>query len=304
MSGNRVQVAIGNRFRRVITNTPDGVPPWLDAIADGDDAGMFLPTDAPWVVHSDLATLVGGIRALLVQALHPGSLAGVAEHSRYEQDPLGRLAGTTKWLTITTFGSRRAIENESRRVNTMHTRVTGTYEDGTGAQITYQAAQPNLLMWVHIAFTESFLATHLLYGSSPIPGGPDGYVRLWAQAVVPLGLTDAPKSVTELNQVIDDYLARAMLRVDDRTREIVGFIAHPPLSWFARRVYALLFQAAVVSLPTQFRELLGMRTLPSWLVIPCTRGLLRVMRTALGPHSPLEEAALGRLTRLGVLPSA
>ena len=33
--------------------------------------GYFLPSDAPWVVHADFGTLVGGIRALLMQALHP-----------------------------------------------------------------------------------------------------------------------------------------------------------------------------------------------------------------------------------------
>jgi hypothetical protein len=55
-------------------------------VAAGEGAGLYLPTDAPWVAHSDLATLVGGIRALLMQALHPGSLAGVCSHSRYKND--------------------------------------------------------------------------------------------------------------------------------------------------------------------------------------------------------------------------
>ncbi len=301
MSGNRIQEVLGNRFRRIITNTPDGIPPWLDAVAQGNDAGMFLPTDAPWVVHSDLATLIGGIRALLVQALHPGSLAGVAQHSRYEQDPLGRLAGTTKWLTITTFGSKDAVQREADRVNVMHSRVRGSYVNDAGDVVEYQAAQHDLLLWVHIAFTDSFLATHLLYGWRDIPGGPDHYVKQWSQSVVPIGLTDAPESQEELEATIARYLSSGTLRVDDRTRQVIGFIQRPPLSWVARRVYALLFQAAVVSLPNEFRKMLGVRSLPKGLVIPLTRGFLRLMRLGLGPSSPLEDAAKARLTRLGVL---
>lgn len=111
MPNNRLQENLSKRFRKLLSGDPQGIPPWLPIVAEGDEPGLFLPTDAPWIVHADFATLVGGIRALLMQALHPGSLAGVAQHSRYEEDPLGRLSGTIRWLTITTFGSKTAIQN-------------------------------------------------------------------------------------------------------------------------------------------------------------------------------------------------
>ncbi len=102
---NAIQANFSRRFRILLTGDPEGVPPWLDVVAAGEGPGLYLPTDAPWVAHGDLATLVGGIRALLMQALHPGSLAGVRSHSRYKDDPLGRLSGTIRWLTITTYPS-------------------------------------------------------------------------------------------------------------------------------------------------------------------------------------------------------
>ena len=101
---NAVQEYLSLRFRKLLSGDPGGIPPWLGVVAEGEEAGYFVPTDAPWVVHADFGTLVGGIRALLMQALHPGSLTGVKNHSRYESDPLGRLAGTIRWLTVTTFG--------------------------------------------------------------------------------------------------------------------------------------------------------------------------------------------------------
>ena len=298
---NAIQNALGSRFRRIITDSPDGMPPWLDEVSQGDDAGLFAPTDAPWVVHGNLATLIGGIRALLVQALHPGSLAGVSQHSRYEQDPLGRLAGTTKWLTITTFGSCSAIQDEAARVNRMHARVQGEYTDSQGQVQSYRAADQELLLWVHVAFTDSFLATHEMYGSEPIPGGPDAYVKLWAKSVAPLGLDDVPLSGDELRTLIEDLITNQTLTVTPITKKVIRFIQKPPLSRTARAVYLLLFQAALVTLTPQMQKLVGIKPWPRWFVIPTTRALLRIMRLAIGSHSPLEEAALTRLQRIGVL---
>ena len=100
MKSTALQRFVGTRFRRIITGDPAGVPPWLDQVSRGTTGGLYSPNDAPWQVHADFATLIGGVRALLMQTLHPATLAGVAQHSRYESDAIGRLAGTTRWLTI------------------------------------------------------------------------------------------------------------------------------------------------------------------------------------------------------------
>ena len=297
-----IQDRLGVRFRRIITSSSDGVPPWLDDVAAGDDAGLYKPTDAPWIVHANFTTLVGGIRALLMQALHPGSLAGVEQHSRYEVDALGRLAGTTRWLTILTFGSKSAIAKESARVNGMHSRVKGEYTAGTGEVKPYRAADPDLLLWVHIAFTDSFLVTHQLYSGVEIPGGADAYVSLWSKAVEPLGLTSCPMTQAELTAAIESFDEKGLLVVNDTTLRVVKFIKRPPLSRTARFAYAFLFQAAVASMPQKYRDRLGLKSLPLWLIQPVTKGLLNLMRLAVGHHSPIEEAALERLARIGELP--
>ncbi len=296
-----LQDRLGTRFRRIITSSPDGVPPWLGAVAEGDDAGMYLPTDEPWQVHANFTTLVGGIRALLMQALHPGSLAGVEQHSRYETDALGRLAGTTRWLTIMTFGSRSAIAKEAARVNGMHSRVKGEYENAQGQHRAYKASDPDLLLWVHIAFTDSFLTTYELYSGNTVDA--DRYVGLWSQAVAPLGLAECPMTKDELHDALEKFDEQGLLRVDDTTLRVVRFIRRPPLSRTARFAYWFLFQGAVASMPAKYRHRLGLRSLPMWVVGPVTRTLLRLMRIAIGSHSPIEEAAHERLTRIGALPT-
>lgn len=299
MANNAVQEYLSRKFRKLLSGAQDGMPPWLDAVAGGEDAGLFLPTDAPWVVHRDFSTLVGGIRALLLQAMHPGALAGVAQHSRYEEDPLGRLSGTIRWLTVTTFGSKTAVEEEASRVNRMHERVRGKYLDSNQAEVSYKASDEDLLLWVHIAFMDSFLRSHQLYSKVPIPGGADAYVKLWGKSVEQLGLVRVPASEAELMETLDSF--SSTLRCDDKSKSVIDWIRRAPLPKTAKPVYYLLFQAALASLPVGIRQKIGIRSMPLWLMRPLVTNLLAFMRFAIGPDSPIEDAAIARLKRLGAI---
>jgi uncharacterized protein (DUF2236 family) len=295
----KLQEKLSIRFRKLLSGATDGNPPWLGVVAEGDDIGLFAPTDAPWIIHRDFSTLVGGVRALLMQALHPGSLAGVAQHSRYEQDPLGRLSGTIRWLTVTTFGSVEAVQNEAGRVNRMHTKVSGQYQTAQGETSSYRAADPRLLLWVHIAFMESFLRAHQNYSKAPIPGGADAYVKLWGKSVAPLGLADVPASEADLNQLLDEFSEE--LVVTDKTRSVIKWIKNAPLPLLTKPVYKLLFYSAVASLDPRFRALIGIRSAPLWILRPITTNMLSLMRFAIGPESPIEDAALRRIERVKAL---
>lgn len=301
MANNAVQEYFSRKFRRLLSGAPDGIPPWLEAVAKGDDPGLFLPNDAPWVVHRDFATLVGGIRALLLQAMHPGALGGVTQHSRYEDDPLGRLSGTIRWLTVTTFGSLEAVSQEANRVNRMHDRVSGDYIDKFGQSRNYRASDTDLLLWVHIAFMDSFLRSHQLYSRAAIPGGADAYVKLWGKSVEPLGLTSVPSNEAELLRTMGEY--SAVLNCDEKALSVIRWIKNAPLPKSAKPVYALLFQAALASLPIEIRAKIAMRHLPLWILRPLVTNLLAFGRLIIGPDSPIEDAAIARLRRLGAIPN-
>lgn len=235
-----------------------------------------------------------------MQALHPGSLTGVSQHSRYEADPLGRLSGTIRWLTVTTFGSITAINNEASRVNRMHDRVSGEYETSSGETRPYRAADKDLLLWVHVAFMDSFLRAHQNYSKRPIPGGADDYVKLWSKSVGPLGLDVVPMSEQELFATLDDFYPQ--LSVTEETKNVIRWIRKAPLPLLAKPVYVLLFHSALASLPDNYRALIGIRGWPLWFTRPVTTTLLRLMRWAIGPESPLEDAAVERLKRAGAIP--
>ena len=288
----RRQVADG--FRRIVSGDPTGAPDWVKQIAQGSDVGYFGPGSAPWAVHGALPTLVGGVRALLMQALHPGALAGVMQHSRYETDALGRLAGTTKWLTVVTFGDTAAADRECARVQGVHRKVVGTYI-GSNGETPYAAADPDLLRWVHIAFTDSFLATHQVWGG-PIPGGPDAYVREWAKSGELVGVVDPPRSVAELRDQLAAY--DQVLAGGPAAASTVNFIRNAPLGTGAKVPYAGLFAGAVSTMPAGHRALLGLPTVPLALTKPLVGALLGSLSLALGASSPSQRAALDRVDTL------
>lgn len=285
-----------SRMLVMFSGEPDGRPAWVRAIDDGDNAGYFGGGSAAWHVHGSMATLVAGIRALLMQTLHPGAMAGVHDWSRYRDDPLGRLSGTIRWIICVTFGSTDQARRESGRVGRFHDRVQGEYAAHDGASVPYSAHDAELLEWVHLAFTDAFLGCAEVWAPR-IPGGADRYVAEWAIAGELVGVVDPPRSERELRDRLAALREAEVLRRDERVDEIVGFLRHPPLERAMRLPYAVLFGGAVASLPKEFRQLLGLRR-PWWPAITATRIALRVVERVLGQKSTSEDAAQRRLARL------
>lgn len=260
----------------------------------GTDDGLFGPGSAVWAVNGTSITMVAGIRALLMQTLQAGAMAGVHDHSRYREDPVGRLDNTVRWVLTTTFGDTASAASAARHVSGIHDRVTGDYTDAAGEQRAYSARDPHLLLWVHDAFTEAFLGAHRIWGG-PIPGGADAYVREWAESGRLLGVVDPPTSEAELREQLSGFAGE--FRADERTAEAVRFLRDLELPDTPRIAYRILFGGAVASLPAQYRELLGLRR-PRWPAITANRLLFAALRATLGTVSPSERAARRRVARL------
>lgn len=283
------------RLLTALAGDPDGTPSWVRALAEGDDDGYFADGGAVWTVHAGTATFVAGIRALLIQALHPGAMAGVHDFSRYREDPIGRLTGTVRWIICVTYGSTQQAHAETARVGRLHQRVAGTYSTDAGPR-PYSASDASLLEWVHLAFTEAFLGAHQRWGG-PIPGGADAYVREWAQAGRLMRVANPPETEADLRSRMDGYLDRGELRYDARVTEVVQYLRDVPFTGSMRLAYRVLFAAAVASLPRRYRKLLGLRrtVLP---VVTATRIVLAVSARALGSGPRAQDFARQRHDRL------
>lgn len=286
---------IASAFRSAVSGDPQGLPSWANEMAIGNDTGFYGPESDVWKVHGSLATLVGGVRALLMQAAYPAALAGVSQHSAYDTDPLGRLERTTRWLTITSFGSTEAIKKEARRVNTLHSKVAGEYETADNQHRSYQAGQSRHLLWVHCAFTDSFLVAYRELGREINRAVPH-YVGEWAKSAEPLGLRGAPQSDSELHEVLEDFLNNEIGEIGP-TRRIVHFIIHPPFSKAAMPFYRILCNAAISTLDPRVLRALGLkRKSRIWLKV--VSPLLRALQLLLGNESPSQTIARNRIAGL------
>ena len=274
------------------SGAPDGVPPWVESLAEGDDEGYFGPGSAVWEVHGATPVIVAGIRALLMQTLHPGAMAGVHDWSRYREDPLGRLSGTVRWVLTTTFADKAGADAASAMVRKLHTRVSGTYGDG----VAYSAADPELLRWVHVVFAESFLSCHQVWGGA-IPGGADRYAAEWAKAGELMRVTDPPRSEAQLRQQLADF--DAVMVSDDRVSDAVNFIRNPPLKRSLMPAYRVVFGGAVATIPAHYRRMLGLRR-PWWPAKLMTRIALAFLARLLGRPASTETFARQRISRLAV----
>src|SRR3954467_13238205 len=120
------------------------------------DPGLFGPGSFTWRVHADPLMGIAGLRALLLQALHPVVLAGVTQNSSFRTDPWGRLFRTAEFVGTITYGSTAEAMRAGARVRGVHRRVRGV-DDRTGRE--FRATDPELMLWVHCCEVQSFLYT-------------------------------------------------------------------------------------------------------------------------------------------------
>ncbi|WP_188987488.1 oxygenase MpaB family protein [Saccharopolyspora thermophila] len=231
-------------------------------------------------VHGDAAMFVGGLRALLLQSLHPLAIAAVSAHSGYRGDPWGRLQRTSTFLAVTTFGTAHDAQRAVDRVRRIHAKVRGTAPDGRR----YHAADPHLLEWVHVAEVDSFLRCHQRYGARRLsPAECDAYVADTARVAAALGVSDPPRSQADLTARLNAY--RPELRSTREARSTARFLLlEPPLPLLARGPYALLAATAVAMLPAWARWPLRLPYLPlteATTVHLAGRGVVGALRWAL-----------------------
>ncbi|WP_397273695.1 oxygenase MpaB family protein [Pandoraea pnomenusa] len=276
-------VGVSGRVRhaiamRLVSLTSGPGAPRLNYDTPPGDPGLFGPDAACWQVHGDFTSMmIGGISALLLQSLHPLAMAGVWDHSTFRQDVIGRLRRTATFIGGTTYGNTADAQALLERVRRIHLQVTGTAPDGRP----YAAYDPDLLTWVHVAETSSFLRSYLVYKDPGFARSEqDRYYAEVSRIAVALGARNVPMSVAD----IDDYLAgmRARLCASERTEEVVRVLRNLPAPFAGAQVFSgLLFRAGIDLLPDWAQSMLGFddrSALRRLTVRPAVRHMAQVAR--------------------------
>jgi uncharacterized protein (DUF2236 family) len=237
-------------------------------------------------VHGDLSSLIGGLRALLYQTLHPLAMAGVAEHSDYRRDPWKRLHRTSRFIAATTYGTSAEAEAAVAHVRQIHERVRGIAPDGRA----YSANDPVLLTWVHATEVDSFIAAYRRYGPALLTDADvDRYIGEMAVVARAFDADPVPTNRAELDEVLGAY----ELHATGEAREAARFLMFPPMPLTLRPVYALVSASAVELLPLRAQLELGLVVPPlagPLGVRPATQAFMRTIRWALGPSPTMATA--------------
>jgi uncharacterized protein (DUF2236 family) len=219
----------------------------------GDD-GLFGPHSVVWRAHRDRSFILAGVRSLLMQALHPLAMAGVAQHSNWRQDPFGRIASTSAYMLTVTYGSTTAANAAAARVRAIHKHVHGI-DEATG--LPYRADDPALLLWVHVAMVESIVTIVQRYGRGLSAEDADRYVAEMVPFAVIVGVPAerVPTSVAGLEQFIGSVplLCATPAALD----AMAGVLDPPELDAEARELWRDLGQVAVGTLPDWARSMYG-----------------------------------------------
>lgn len=223
------------------------------------DPGLFGPDTLTWRVHGSPAMLVGGLRALLIQALHPLAMAGVDEHSDYRSDQWGRFRRTSEYVVTTTFGDTASALAAGELVRRVHARVRGT-DPITGKA--YSADDPELLAWVHNVEVHSFLRGYTRYGGRLSRQESDRYVEEMTRVAPLVGLdaSAVPSTVDGLRDYFRDV--EGDLVCSPVARSAASAILNPPMPLPLKPLWGIPAAAALTLVPRRFRAMYGIPAIP------------------------------------------
>jgi uncharacterized protein (DUF2236 family) len=224
------------------------------------DEGLFGPGSVTWRVNSDSGWPITGLRALMVQALHPLAMAGVDQHSDWRQDPVGRLAATSTYVTTITFGERAAAERAAARVRRIHEHVRGV-DPVTGRR--YEASDPALLLWVHAILVDSGLVGTRSFGTPLSAEDADRYVAEMVVAAEQVGVPVSlvPATVDQLQRYVSSV--RPELRCTPAARESMAYLLDPPgLDEEVADIWQDIRDGVIAALPDWAREMYGYQAPP------------------------------------------
>lgn len=236
---------IDELIRRSIREMVGGGGPPVAFLEPAGDRGLFGPESIAWKVHADfISMMIGGISSLVLQALHPKALAGVWDHSSFREDLKGRLGRTAFFIAATTYGSNEMASNAIHRVNQIHKKVTGFDEFNEP----YRADDPNLLAWVHLTETRSFMRSYESYRSESLQSqSKDQYFLEMKMLGEKLGAIDLPDTYAGTERAIKQYIPE--LHYGDRAKNIIGMLDNFPSNLSSKPFVKMISRAGFLNLP-------------------------------------------------------
>jgi uncharacterized protein (DUF2236 family) len=235
-------------------------------------AGGFTPDSVIWKVSKEWILMLGGARALLMQAAHPLALAGVLEHSDYERDPWARLERTMDAVWTSVYGDPADAERVGRRVRALHARVHGTLATDMGpfpAGTPYDARDPELLMWVHATLVDTALLIYRTYVGALSADEQESYYQDMKALARLFGTPERaiPDTLADFEAYRRSMLDSELICVTPEARALARAVLGPPLPIVARPAWEVVRFATAGFLPRKLRRGYGFVWTPAHRVV-------------------------------------
>jgi uncharacterized protein (DUF2236 family) len=208
-----------------------------------------------------MALLLAGGRALLMQLAHPKVAAGVAAHSRFQQDPLGRLYRTMSRMWSIVFDEKFQAGEALRQVATVHKRVRGTVsaEEPSHADAAYDASDQELLLWVHATLIDSAMIAYDLFVAPIAAGDRAEYYEDSKKLAALFGIREKniPPSVKAFDTYITEALTDGRIAAGPTARSLAADVLYPA-PWILKPAGPIFRLVTAGLLPESLRDGYGL----------------------------------------------
>ncbi|HKY08808.1 MAG TPA: oxygenase MpaB family protein [Candidatus Binatia bacterium] len=198
---------------------------------DSTQNGFFCRTSRIWTIDREMALLLTGGRALLMQLAHPKVAAGVAAHSRFQEDPLGRLYRTMSRMWSIVFDEKSQAREALRQVETVHRRVRGrvSTDEPAHAGGSYDASDQELLLWVHATLIDSAMIAYDHFVAPLNPAERAEYYDDSKKLAVLFGIHEEniPPSVAAFDTYMSDALTEGWIAAGPTARNLATEVLYP-----------------------------------------------------------------------------
>jgi len=227
------------------------------------DPGLFGPDSTVWRIGRERILLAGGPAALLLQIAHPLVAAGVTNHSGFSEDPFLRLRATLDATLRITFGDREQARRAASGVGAVHAGVRGRLSEPAGPfgpGTPYDAADPQLALWVHATLMRSSLAVYERFVGGLTPSQRERYYQEARPFAALFGVTAdvLPPDYRAFQAYLQGMVQGPALAVGKEARALAAQILRPPLPRPARAAGPFMRAVTAWLLPERLRGQFGL----------------------------------------------
>ena len=216
-------------------------------------AGEFIPfgpDSIMWRINRERIVLLAGPAAAVLQVAHPQVAMGVAAHSKFRSDSIGRLRRTLDSVYTVAFGSTEVVGRVRDAVARAHGPVQGN------SPAPYSAFDPDAQLWVLATLIMGSVNMYQRFVGKLTSPELDQFLEENSRFGEVFGLDPAmlPKSWDGFERYYAETLSGPLLGSHTLCAEVANAVIKPEAPWFMRACSPAFRAMTIEYLPPTLRE--------------------------------------------------